>query len=732
MKKIKLSLVFVLGVFCICASLQAELQFSIADTLAVGGMSFGNVIQLNSTHYVSVSDYRVSLYQVQNESVTLLDQEISTVYWGYSPYHQISGNRLYVLSSLKGIMVFEVSDTALSFVGEISLNDIPGRDRQNMFMKIFGTTLVTGYLYTPPGSANVSGYYDVYDISDISDPSLMASFDLPGTSNIINNVLFSGGVYYIFTSKGDVYSTPNLSQLSFIDILPVLPDDEMIMKSFVRDNTLFLVTQGPFGVSLVKCNQQAGNQLGIAWMISLPFWYCNSIWQVDNRVIFSGYVGSENKLFAYTPSENIWTLEFQRNLNIGALFQIPEGYLAFSSSSVNQYDQSLNQNQVFYQGEVYFLDKLLAGRYAIMRKNQNSTFFKIYDIQNRSWLDYSSTRQAYIPKRSIATNQVIFYSNADCELLTFNEDGSYLLSSFSFPDNPLSLDVWGNRVLASYSGVQKTISVYELSGNTLSQIRTATTSVYYANTCFYDADHLVDSGYSDAYAGFELDFYRINNGNLQLLAQYPIPNSGSPYVTSDRLTLGVLDSPIFDLSDPESPHQESLFALPILGGSELSFDGQDRYLIGPDNNQRYYLAHADFTNLTTFRASNLVCLARNKMLASDSNLLIVLEHPEPVDSDDPTLPEIASLQGSVYPNPFRTGLSLELLIKENAPTKVEVYNLKGQKLKTLFSGLAKTGTQSFPWDARDKNGRSVAAGIYLLKVKSGLKERTFKTIYLKP
>lgn len=732
MKRIKLALVFVLGFLCVLGSLKAELQFSIADTLAVGGMSFGSVIQLDTTHYVSVSDYRVSLYQVQNESVTLLDQEISTVFWGYSPYHQISGNRLYLLSNLKGVMVYEVSDTALSFIGEISLHDIPGREKQNVFMKIFGTTLVTGYYYTPPGSANISCYYDVYDISDALNPSLMASFDLPGTGNIIRNVFYTGAVYYIVTSNGDVYSTPNLSQLSFIDILPVLPDDELIMNSFVRDNTLFLVTNGPFGVSLVKCNQQAGNQLGIAWMISLPLWYCAYVWQEDNRVIFSGIDDSEFKLFAYIPGENMWTLEFQRNLSISALFVTQGGYLGFSGSSLTKYDQSLNQTQVFYQGEVYVLSKLLAGRYAIMRKMQDSTLYRIYDIQSRSWLDYSSPNQAYIPKRSIATNQAIFYSNADCELLTFNDDGSYVLSSFSFPANPLSFDVWGNRVLASYNGAQKTISVYELSGNTLSQICTATTSVYYANTCFYDADHLVDSGYSDAYAGFEMDFYRINNGNLQLLAQYPVPNSGSPYVTSDRLTLGVLDSPIFDLSNPESPHQESLFVLPVLGGSEISFDGQDRYLVGPDMNQRYYLTHADFTNLTSFRASNLFCFARNKMLASDYNLLIVLEHPEPVNSDDPILPEVCSLQGSVYPNPFRSGLSLELLIKENAPTKVEVYNLRGQEVKTLFSGMAKTGKNTFSWDARDKHGSSVAAGIYLLKVKSGVQEKTFKAIHLKP
>jgi len=731
MKKMKLSLVFVLGFLSVFIGLQAELQFSIADTMAVGGMSFGNTIQVNSTHYVSVETYRISLYQVQNGVVSLLDQELSSVSCGYFVSQQLVGNRLYLLNALQGVLVYDISDTGITFISEMNLNSPPGRERQNTCLKIFGTTMVTGFVYSLPDSTRFFGSYDVYDISNVSNPSFIAGFDLPVSGNILTDVLQAGAAYYLITSSGDIYATPNLAQLSTVDVLLNLPSDEMIMNSFLREGTLFLITAGPFGTSLVKCSQQTPNQLSVAWMLSLPFWYCSAVWQENERVIMSGIVGSEYKLFAYLPGENNWTLQFQRSLSLSGLFVIPEGYLGFDLRSVRQFDSSLTQIQVFYQGEGFLMQTLVAGRYAIMSSTQQNGLQKIYDLESRSWLDYSSSRQYYIPRRSNGETQIMFYSGSDCDLLTFAGDGSYVLSSFSYPSNPMSRDVWGNRVLASYNGTQKAISVYEVAGNTLNLICSATTPVDYASTSFYDADHLVDRGYSDSYAGYEMDFYRINNGGLQLLAQYPIPNNGLPYITADRLTLGVLDSPIFDVSNPDAPMAVAYFPLSIPECTEISFDGQDRYLIGPNMDHRYYLAHADFTNLTTFRATNLTCCGRNRMLASDTNRLIILQYQEPVQISDPGLPVPETLMGSIYPNPFRENLSIELQIKENSDTSVEVYNLKGQKVKELYLGKAKPGQLHLNWDATDDNGKRVSSGIYLFRINNGSRKATLKAIYMK-
>ncbi len=69
----------------------------------------------------------------------------------------------------------------------------------------------------------------------------------------------------------------------------------------------------------------------------------------------------------------------------------------------------------------------------------------------------------------------------------------------------------------------------------------------------------------------------------------------------------------------------------------------------------------------------------------------------------------------LQPDPFRSELRIRLNTKANQPLCVEIYNLKGERVIRLFQGLSKEGETQLVWDGRDATGRSVAAGIYLLK-----------------
>ncbi|MBC8385156.1 MAG: T9SS type A sorting domain-containing protein, partial [Candidatus Cloacimonetes bacterium] len=78
-----------------------------------------------------------------------------------------------------------------------------------------------------------------------------------------------------------------------------------------------------------------------------------------------------------------------------------------------------------------------------------------------------------------------------------------------------------------------------------------------------------------------------------------------------------------------------------------------------------------------------------------------------------------------YPNPFSssTTISFQLSTKNSNDVKLEIYNLKGQKVKTLecinsFDAQATQSLYSITWNGTDDNNKPVSSGTYLYKLKA--------------
>lgn len=86
---------------------------------------------------------------------------------------------------------------------------------------------------------------------------------------------------------------------------------------------------------------------------------------------------------------------------------------------------------------------------------------------------------------------------------------------------------------------------------------------------------------------------------------------------------------------------------------------------------------------------------------------------------------------SNYPNPFRDNTAIRFGIKEAAPVQVDIYNLKGQHLRSLLDEGKSAGDYELLWDSKDDQGQSVAAGIYFYKIQAGTFSSRKKMILLK-
>lgn len=86
-----------------------------------------------------------------------------------------------------------------------------------------------------------------------------------------------------------------------------------------------------------------------------------------------------------------------------------------------------------------------------------------------------------------------------------------------------------------------------------------------------------------------------------------------------------------------------------------------------------------------------------------------------VEVEDESEPYAFALTGA-YPNPFNPTTTIAFTINAESAVSLEVYNLTGQKVRTLVDSHLSTGTYSRVWNGRDDSGRRVSSGIYIARL----------------
>jgi len=102
----------------------------------------------------------------------------------------------------------------------------------------------------------------------------------------------------------------------------------------------------------------------------------------------------------------------------------------------------------------------------------------------------------------------------------------------------------------------------------------------------------------------------------------------------------------------------------------------------------------------------------------------------PVSLDDHIIP--LGMVVSAYPNPFTESVNIRYDLSKAARVKLQIYNLKGQLVRTLLNENQGKGEQFTLWEGCNDSGRPVASGIYLLLTEiDGRMQRITKLVKLK-
>lgn len=101
-----------------------------------------------------------------------------------------------------------------------------------------------------------------------------------------------------------------------------------------------------------------------------------------------------------------------------------------------------------------------------------------------------------------------------------------------------------------------------------------------------------------------------------------------------------------------------------------------------------------------------------------------------IDEENPVIPLVTQLN-SAYPNPFNPSTSISFDLAEKAGVNIEIFNIKGQKVKSLINEEISAGRHSVVWNGQDENHKKVSSGVYFYKMQAGKYIKINKMIMMK-
>ncbi len=88
-----------------------------------------------------------------------------------------------------------------------------------------------------------------------------------------------------------------------------------------------------------------------------------------------------------------------------------------------------------------------------------------------------------------------------------------------------------------------------------------------------------------------------------------------------------------------------------------------------------------------------------------------------------------------YPNPFNPSTTIRYQVpsgmNEGVRVVLEVFDLRGRKIRTLVDRVQEPGNYSVQWNGRGESGENAGSGIYLYRIKAGEYEKTRRMLLVK-
>ncbi len=107
-------------------------------------------------------------------------------------------------------------------------------------------------------------------------------------------------------------------------------------------------------------------------------------------------------------------------------------------------------------------------------------------------------------------------------------------------------------------------------------------------------------------------------------------------------------------------------------------------------------------------------------------------HVEPsLDAGEPAETPADVVLYPNYPNPFNPETNIRFSLPQEADVSLVIYNISGQRVRTLIDGRVRAGLYLAQWDGTDDTGARISSGIYFCKLSAPGFARTNSMILIR-
>ena len=153
----------------------------------------------------------------------------------------------------------------------------------------------------------------------------------------------------------------------------------------------------------------------------------------------------------------------------------------------------------------------------------------------------------------------------------------------------------------------------------------------------------------------------------------------------------------------------------------------DQFFVRVSRNQM------DSTSVGYFSARDNSGATRTSPFNAPASLLSLAPTPDSILGVYPPvagLPQEFALHPN-YPNPFNGSTTFLFDVPRTSFVTLDIFNLLGQRIRTVFSRDIQVGTGRAMWDGKDEFGRTVGSGVYFYRLTTPTTALTRRLLYIK-